>query len=31
VNMATSLDPAFWRLLRACADDLRGRAAPPPG
>jgi len=29
INMATSLDPAFWRLLRACADDIRGRATPP--
>ena len=31
VNMATSLDPAFWRQLRASTDELRGRAAPPPG
>ncbi|KQY90606.1 PLP-dependent aminotransferase family protein [Pelomonas sp. Root1444] len=29
INMATSQDPAFWRQLRACADDFRGRAAPP--
>jgi DNA-binding transcriptional MocR family regulator len=29
INMATSQDPAFWRQLRACVDDLRGRAAPP--
>ena len=29
INLATSQDPAFWRQLRACADDLRGRAAPP--
>jgi len=24
VNMATSQDPAFWRQLRACVDDIRG-------
>lgn len=29
INMATSLDPAFWRALRACVDDLRGRATTP--
>lgn len=29
VNMATSQDPAFWRQLRACVDELRGRVAPP--
>lgn len=27
VNMATSHDPAFWRLLRAAVDALPGRAA----
>ncbi len=27
INMATSQDPAFWRALRAAADDLRGRAS----
>ncbi|MCY4745270.1 PLP-dependent aminotransferase family protein [Pelomonas sp. UHG3] len=27
VNMATSLDPAFWRQLRACADELQRRPA----
>lgn len=29
INMATSQDPAFWRQLRACVDDIRGRAATP--
>ncbi len=29
INMATSQDPAFWRQLRACADDLGGRVAHP--
>ncbi|HEY8876945.1 MAG TPA: PLP-dependent aminotransferase family protein [Roseateles sp.] len=29
INMATSLDPAFWRALRAAVDDLGGPAAPP--
>lgn len=29
VNMATSQDPAFWRQLRACVDDIRGRSATP--
>jgi DNA-binding transcriptional MocR family regulator len=29
INMATSLDPAFWRDLRAAVDDFRGRATPP--
>ncbi|MFG6441928.1 PLP-dependent aminotransferase family protein [Roseateles sp. LKC17W] len=28
VNMATSLDPAFWRQLRACVDELQRRPAP---
>lgn len=27
INMATSLDPAFWRQLRAAADGLRSPAA----
>ena len=29
INMATSQDPAFWRQLRACVDDIRGRLATP--
>ncbi|MCE4554150.1 PLP-dependent aminotransferase family protein [Pelomonas cellulosilytica] len=29
INMATSQDPAFWRLLRACADDISGHSATP--
>ena len=29
VNVATSQDPAFWRVLRGCADDIRGRLATP--
>ena len=29
VNMATSQDPAFWRQLRACVDDIRGPSATP--
>jgi DNA-binding transcriptional MocR family regulator len=28
INMATTQDPAFWRDLRACANALRGAAAP---
>ncbi|KQW46366.1 MULTISPECIES: PLP-dependent aminotransferase family protein [unclassified Roseateles] len=28
VNVATSLDPAFWRALRAGVDHLQGRPAP---
>ena len=29
INMATSLDPAFWRALRAAVDELGGPPAPP--
>lgn len=29
VNMATSQDPAFWRALRAAADDIRSPTTPP--
>lgn len=29
INMATSLDPAFWRTLRAAVDELGGPPAPP--
>ncbi|MGQ2980994.1 MAG: aminotransferase-like domain-containing protein [Polaromonas sp.] len=29
INVATSLDPAFWRALRMCVDHLQGRARPP--
>jgi DNA-binding transcriptional MocR family regulator len=29
VNMATSQDPAFWRQLRACADDIRSSMTTP--
>jgi DNA-binding transcriptional MocR family regulator len=29
INMATSLDPAFWRALRAAVDGLGGPPTPP--
>jgi len=29
INLATSLDPAFWRQLRACADDIRSTMTTP--
>ena len=29
INMATSLDPAFWRQLRAAVDATRNPMAPP--
>jgi DNA-binding transcriptional MocR family regulator len=29
INMATSLDPAFWRALRAGVDDIRSPMTTP--